>query len=443
MLEEGRSSIRDGKETRFWTTCWVDAGLKLIDYADPSGQGVDFDSSVAEFTTTDGTWNFGLLKTLLPPDVVDIIAGMTPPKEDSGTDDWVWGCEKSGLFTIKSAYDLIGKVEAATDADRWNSIWRWKGPCLVRFFMWLAAKDRLLTNAARHRRGLSQDASCPRCAATTEDSNHVLRECPVAAETWKQTDEFDVTGAVWRGSYTDWLNHFLKSDASLLFGIVCHNLWKARNESIFANNSADPSTVALRSCRWQEIVVRAMAREVILQERQSLRRRAEVSWKAGPHGWFTLSSDGSLQGQQGRAAAGGILRDNNGNCILAYTMNLGICSITRAEIRGALEGVRRAWDYGVRRLEIQIDSQAVVALLRETSSDIAHSHALDVLEFQEWMKREWEVKLIHVFRKQITRRIILLAAVILTLVEPIWLTQLIGILRILSVMIVWVSPKPG
>ncbi|CAN1743095.1 Putative ribonuclease H protein At1g65750 [Linum perenne] len=251
--------------------------------------------------------------------------------------------------------------------------------------MWLAAKDRLLTNAARHRRGLSQDASCPRCAATTEDSNHVLRECPVAAETW----------------------------------------------------------MALRSCRWQEIVVRAMAREVILQERQSLRRRAEVSWKAGPHGWFTLSSDGSLQGQQGRAAAGGILRDNNGNCILAYTMNLGICSITRAEIRGALEGVRRAWDYGVRRLEIQIDSQAVVALLRETSSDIAHSHALDVLEFQEWMKREWEVKLIHVFRKQITRRIILLAAVILTLVEPIWLTQLIGILRILSVMIVWVSPKPG
>ncbi|CAN1743089.1 hypothetical protein LINPERHAP1_LOCUS1680 [Linum perenne] len=45
--------------------------------------------------------------------------------------------------------------------------------------------------------------------------------------------------------------------------------------------------------------------------------------------------------------------------------------------------------------------------------------------------------------RQITRRIILLAAVILTLVEPIWLTQLIGILRILSVMIVWVSPKPG
>ncbi|CAN1830176.1 Putative ribonuclease H protein At1g65750 [Linum perenne] len=195
------------------------------------------------------------------------------------------------------------------------------------------------------------------------------------------------------------MTHFLNSDANLLFGIVCHNLWKARNESIFANNTVGPATVALRSCRWQETVERAMARDEVMQDRQTLRRRAEISWKAGPHGWITLNSDGSVQVQQGKAAAGGILIDSNGNCILAYTMNLGICSITRAEIRGALEGVRRAWNSGYRRLEIQIDSQAVVALLRETSSKITHSHALEVLEFQDWMKHDWEVKLIRVYRE--------------------------------------------
>ncbi|CAN1249810.1 Putative ribonuclease H protein At1g65750, partial [Linum perenne] len=64
-----------------------------------------------------------------------------------------------------------------------------------------------------------------------------------------------------------------------------------------------------------------------------------------------------------------------------------------------LEGVRRAWNSGYRRLEIQIDSQAVVALLRETSSKITHSHALEVLEFQDWMKHDWEVKLIRVYRE--------------------------------------------
>ncbi|CAN1166059.1 Putative ribonuclease H protein At1g65750 [Linum perenne] len=399
MLEGGRSAIRDGKETRFWTTCWVDAGLKLIDFVDPSMQGFDPESSVADFTSVEGTWNFGLLETLLPPEAVDIIAGMTPPKEGSGDDDWVWGCEKSGVFTIKSAYDLIGKIENPIDADRWKSVWKWRGPSRVRFFLWLAAKGRLLTNAARHKRGLSQDATCPRCAAITEDSCHVLRDCPVAAETWRQTARFDVTGAVWQGPYGEWLTFFLNSDASLLFGIVCHNLWKARNESIFANKRVEPPAVAIRSRRWQEMVERAMARDEIIQGNHMLKRRAEISWVAGPAGWITLNSDGSVQGQQGKAAAGGLLRDNNGTCVLAYTMNLGTCSITRAEIRGALEGIRRAWDAGYRRLEVQIDSQAVVALLSVTSSRITHSHALEVLEFQEWMTRDWEVKISHVYRE--------------------------------------------
>ncbi|CAN1148229.1 Putative ribonuclease H protein At1g65750 [Linum perenne] len=134
-----------------------------------------------------------------------------------------------------------------------------------------------------------------------------------------------------------------------------------------------------------------------MQVSHVLKRRAEIAWVAGPAGWITLNSDGSVQGQKGKAAAGGLLRDNNGNCVLAYTMNLGTCSITRAEIRGALDGIRRAWDSGYRRLEIQIDSQAVVALLSETSSRITHSHALEVLEFQDWMKRDWEVKLSHVY----------------------------------------------
>ncbi|CAN1744714.1 Putative ribonuclease H protein At1g65750 [Linum perenne] len=118
-------------------------------------------------------------------------------------------------------------------------------------------------------------------------------------------------------------------------------------------------------------------------------------------GWLVrlAGSDGSVQGQQGKAAAGGLLRDINSNCILAYTMSLGICSITRAEIRGALEGVRWAWEAGHRKLEVQIDSQAVVAILSDTNLQITHSHALEVLEFQEWLKRDWEVKLSHVYRE--------------------------------------------
>ncbi|CAN1824593.1 Putative ribonuclease H protein At1g65750 [Linum perenne] len=58
-------------------------------------------------------------------------------------------------------------------------------------------------------------------------------------------------------------------------------------------------------------------------------------------------------------------------------MNLGKCSITRAEIRGALKGIKRAWMAGYRRLEVQLDSQVAVAILAT----------------------DWEITINHVYRE--------------------------------------------
>ncbi|CAN1188296.1 Putative ribonuclease H protein At1g65750 [Linum perenne] len=58
-------------------------------------------------------------------------------------------------------------------------------------------------------------------------------------------------------------------------------------------------------------------------------------------------------------------------------MNLGICSITRAELRGALEGIKRAWEAGYQRVEIQSDSKAAIDILIDN----------------------WEIKIRHVYRE--------------------------------------------
>ncbi|CAN1781354.1 Putative ribonuclease H protein At1g65750 [Linum perenne] len=96
----------------------------------------------------------------------------------------------------------------------------------------------------------------------------------------------------------------------------------------------------------------------------------KVSWQMGQQGWTVVNSDGSVLGARGKAAAGGILRDCEGKCIQAYAINLGVCSITRDEIRGALEGIRHI------------------------NQSIEHQHALEVLEF-----RDWELRLKHVYRE--------------------------------------------
>ncbi|CAN1824594.1 Putative ribonuclease H protein At1g65750 [Linum perenne] len=70
-----------------------------------------------------------------------------------------------------------------------------------------------------------------------------------------------------------------------------------------------------------------------------------------------------MKGTKGKTSVRGLLRDNHGRCLQTYAMNLGKCSITRAEIRGALKGIKRAWMAGYRRLEVQLDSQVAVAIL--------------------------------------------------------------------------------
>ncbi|CAN1188299.1 Putative ribonuclease H protein At1g65750 [Linum perenne] len=185
--------------------------------------------------------------------MVDLIAGMTPPHQDRGPDDWIWGCEKSGIFSIKSAYNLICRAESDNEAEKWKCVWKWTGI------------------------------------------------------------------------------------------------------------------------------------------------EADIAWQAGRPGWITLNLDGSVV--QRRAAAGGIVRDNEGRGLLAYSMNLGICSITRAELRGALEGIKRAWEAGYQRVEIQSDSKAAIDILIDNSAVISHSHAMEVLEFRDWLRRDWEIKIRHVYRE--------------------------------------------
>ncbi|CAN1826455.1 Putative ribonuclease H protein At1g65750, partial [Linum perenne] len=123
-----------------------------------------------------------------------------------------------------------------------------------------------------------------------------------------------------------------------------------------------------------------------------------IHWLSGPPGWLILNTDGSVDHRSGRAAADSLLRDVEGRCLFAFTMNIGCCSITRAEMRGALEGLHRAWDAGYRRVILRIDSRAAMTLLA-TGDTTTNLHAMETLQFQNIIGREWEVKLEHTYRE--------------------------------------------
>ncbi|EEF43992.1 conserved hypothetical protein [Ricinus communis] len=67
-----------------------------------------------------------------------------------------------------------------------------------------------------------------------------------------------------------------------------------------------------------------------------------VGWDYPPMQWVKLHTDGSLRIQSGNAAAGGIIRFDNGNLDSGFTCNIGICTMLVSESRGVIHGLREA-----------------------------------------------------------------------------------------------------
>ncbi|CAN1760076.1 hypothetical protein LINPERHAP1_LOCUS7390 [Linum perenne] len=63
-------------------------------------------------TDNEGQWDYQKLERQLVPEAIDIVTGMSPPQADKGEDDWVWGLESSGRFSIRSAYNLICETDS-------------------------------------------------------------------------------------------------------------------------------------------------------------------------------------------------------------------------------------------------------------------------------------------------------------------------------------------
>ncbi|CAN1813110.1 Putative ribonuclease H protein At1g65750 [Linum perenne] len=253
----------------------------------------------------------------------------------------MWGLERDGRFSIRSAYLLITEEESAALDPIWRLIWRWKGPQRIRQFLWLVAHNRLLTNSERHRRHLAEFGSCQVCPGHEESVLHVLRDCPLASATWEL-----LAIQVW-------------------VALVGDTLERDR----FISHTGPPT-------RTGEL----------------------IAWEPAPPEWVTLNSDGSVISASGQAAAGGLIRDHQGRCLAAFTLNLGKCSITRAELRGAVSGLQLAWEQGYRKIQLQLDSQCAVQLLqREGLED--HAHAATIMTATELLRRNWEVQILHVYRE--------------------------------------------
>ncbi|CAN1177321.1 Putative ribonuclease H protein At1g65750, partial [Linum perenne] len=289
-------------------------------------------------------------------------------------DRWVDGGERlidftsghsSGIYVDQpvNAFVSSHEEESAALDPIWRLIWRWKGPQRIWQFLWLVAHNQLLTNSERHRRHLAEIGSC---------------QTPLLP----------------------WIESFLrKPELCLLFGVTCWWLWHARNDRVFNNKLTTADSLTRHIQVWVALVGDTLERDRFISHIGPPTRTGElIVWEPAPPEWVTLNSDGSVISASGHVAAGGLIRDHQGRCLAAFTLNLGKCSITRAELRGAVSGLQLAWERGYRKIQLQLDSHCAVQLLHGEGLE-DHAHAATIMTATELLRRNWEVQILHVYRE--------------------------------------------
>jgi hypothetical protein len=232
--------IGDGRNTKFWLDKWVPHNVELLPSA--SSDHIDTTLSVRDVLNQDGYWDVRFLSENLSNDIVSQVIALPAPTDTDGPDTLGWAGTNTHQFTVQSAYTLQHAIAMPLVAEGdWKTLWGWKGPHRIQTFMWLAAHERILTNARRSKWGVGISPTCSSCMREDETTLHVLRDCVHATRVWIRLVPSNYITNFFSFDCREWIfNNLNKKGMSAskdgwqtIFMTTCWLLWTWRNKTIF------------------------------------------------------------------------------------------------------------------------------------------------------------------------------------------------------------------
>lgn len=235
----------------------------------------------------------------------------------------------------------------------------WNQPCLPKnsFFFWTLAHNDIPCRETLAHRSIISDSSCPRCNSE-ETALHLLRDCPVIHDIWKQIIHRQTNTTYFSTSITKWIHLNFTSNVvvsalslpwNCLFSVITWKIWTDRNNLVFNGRTQLQTVIHSAKALTAEII--SCKQSFIPTYTQSF---VTVQWKPPSQGWFKLNSDSWVDNNS--AGAGGVIRDHTGTWIAGFSKNLGSMNIFHAELWGVREGLLIALSFNCSHIEINIDS---------------------------------------------------------------------------------------
>ncbi|KAL9453582.1 hypothetical protein AB3S75_009233 [Citrus x aurantiifolia] len=402
VLRGMRWMIGDGNKINFWHQRWVSEEIIIADYITNPIPAELINKRVAEFVNAEGQWNWNMISTFIPNQILLQIAAVKPPSDGKCEDLLYWAHSKTGKFTSKSAYLFLNNSNCSKDAHFWKLIWQWKGPQRVKIFLWLVMHGKIKTREELFKRHILDKMNCERCGHERENKMHALRDCFVAKRIWNCLIPVNFRHHFFSFNLRDWLYFNLGKTGinevgdewACLFGVAIWKIWFWRNQFLFSQKSPYCTHVVAEIKSWAQDIQNARS---TLSFGQSNKIIKDVRWQAPPESFFKLNTDGSRL-KNGLASAGGLVRDCSGKWQFGFGMNIGFGSVTTAELWGLFQGLNIAWDRGIRYLIAEVDSQCVSQLISSTSL-MPNAHFSLITAIKELMNRQWLITIKHIYRE--------------------------------------------
>ncbi|GLT63422.1 hypothetical protein SLA2020_359880 [Shorea laevis] len=393
--------VNSGMNTSFWLNSWLtDTPLSLAAVG-PIPES-ELQKTVAEYWDSSG-WNWGLLKPLLPENIIQLLELHVLNDQNLGIDSMYWKNSKNGEFSTKSAYELLTNSSLSPLAGCWNKVWSLKAPPKAKSLLWLMLHNRVLTNSTRFARGMAQNDICPRCCNDQEDILHLFRDCPASKGIW----EMWINDGLWyRWQQMDrltWISHNLSRsnvkveyglEWGVAFAIVCWYIWLGWNKAAFNDD------LTWTSGRASMLTTHFMEAASLLKQNH-IRPSSEclVGWDPPPSGFVKLNVDGSARGSPGPSAVGGCCRDTSGNWLFGFNQQLGDGHAIRAALFALWKGMELTWNKGYRQVIVETDSLLAIQKLQNSSTETT-SLSYWVQKCKSFLERDWFCVVRHVFREK-------------------------------------------
>ncbi|RLN35951.1 hypothetical protein C2845_PM03G26230 [Panicum miliaceum] len=181
--------IGNGEKIKIWQRNWIPRGVSLKPAGKRSSCRLKWVSQLIDINTKG--WDAEVLKRyFFDHDVEEITKIKIPwsPMEDT----IAWHYEKTGCFTVRSAYrlamqlrDLEGGMPGSSsrpDGARpiWKKLWTLPIPQKVKIFAWRLIHKGLATRANKQARRLDELNICEVCGREEEDEHHAVIRCNLA-----------------------------------------------------------------------------------------------------------------------------------------------------------------------------------------------------------------------------------------------------------------------